>query len=125
MKFCLVMFIMINTVNLSFSQLINTQDSKIAKPLFVLFSHNEILVKADTLKGFHDLPPKYIKSLNVEKDSIVLRKYGLAAKEGVIEFYLDDEKYPNAFDSLKKGTFKKTYHPTEQDYKNYKGRLVH
>jgi hypothetical protein len=40
--------------------------------------------------------PKYIKSINVLKDSIATKKFGPGAKAGVIQIYLDDDKYPDA-----------------------------
>jgi len=123
MKFYLIIFIVVGIIESSFSQSINNQNVRTEKPLWVLFSHNEIILKADTLKGFHNLPPKYIKSLNVQKDSIMLKKYGAAAKDGVLEVYLNDKEYPDAYDSLKKGNFRKMYHPTEQDLKKYNGKF--
>ncbi len=42
-----------------------------------------------------------IKSINILKDSISTWRYGKAAKNGVVEIYLNDEKYPNAYKLLK------------------------
>ena len=74
------------------------------KPLYVVFSHNKIVFKADSLSGA--VSPNAIKSINIPKDSISAVKYGKAAQNGVIEIYLDDEHYPNAYKSLQTDSFK-------------------
>ena len=106
MKAYLVILIIVFTVKLSVAQVNKTEKLNTTKPFFVLFSHNQTIVNADTLKSFHDLPSSHIKSINVLKDSAMVKKYGSNAKDGVIEIYLDDKKYPMALDSLKKATYK-------------------
>lgn len=68
------------------------------KPLFVIYSLNNIILKGDTITG--NLPPEAINSINVIKDSTANLKYGSAAKYGVIEIFLNDEKYPEAYKTL-------------------------
>lgn len=68
------------------------------KPLVVIFSHNKIISKADTMST--DLSPEAIKSINVLRDSLANLKYGSAAQYGVIEIFLNDEKYPEAYKKL-------------------------
>ena len=70
-------------------------------PLWVIYSHEKIILKADTLvNGLDTSVVKFIKSVNLLKDStsVINKRYGkLAQQNGVVEIYLDDEKYPNAY----------------------------
>ena len=65
------------------------------KQFYVIFSHGKIISKADTMSAA--LLPQTIKSLSVLKDSTATLKYGSVGKNGVIEIYLNDDKYPNAY----------------------------
>jgi hypothetical protein len=77
------------------------------KPLVIVFTHrqpNGIIMDVDSMSKIN---PKFIKSINVLKDSTATSKYGNAAKGGVIQIYLDDDKYPDADKLLlKKDTIK-------------------
>ncbi|MEJ6980835.1 hypothetical protein WG906_10265 [Pedobacter sp. P351] len=73
----------------------------IRKPLYVVFSHNKIIAKGDSI--LPSLLPDAIKSINVVKDSIANLKYGSAAQHGVIEIFLNDDKYPEAYKTFIKG----------------------
>lgn len=65
------------------------------KPFYVIFSHDKIISKADTMSAA--ILPQTIKSFNVLKDSTATLKYGSLGKNGVIEIYLNDDKYPEAY----------------------------
>ena len=73
--------------------------------MYVIYSRNEIVFKSDTSVQqnlvFNALCPEYIQSLNVLKDSLSLAKYGGMAKNGVIEIYLNDAKYPSLYKYFK------------------------
>lgn len=67
-------------------------------PLWVIYSHDEVIYKSDTLssKPVGNLSPDYIKSIIVLKGENATVKYGGIAKNGAIEIYINDEKYPEA-----------------------------
>ena len=74
----------------------------IAPPLYIIFSHNKIIYKSAPSvnkidSSFNQIPPAAIKSINVINSSEAVTKYGVTAKNGAIEIYLDDEHFPNAF----------------------------
>jgi hypothetical protein len=78
----------------------------ITLPLYVIFSHNKIIYKSAPSvnkidSSFNQIPPAAIKSINVINSSEAITKYGVAAKNGAIEIYLDDEHFSNAFRFLK------------------------
>jgi hypothetical protein len=65
------------------------------KPLFVVFLKGKQVFVADTaLKAIN---PDDINSISVLKDSISTKSYGPAGRNGVVEIYLKDEKFPNGF----------------------------
>jgi len=68
-------------------------------PLYIIKSHHQE-VKSSATK-LYNIDTKWIKSIDVSKDSIVLAKYGGQAKNGVFIITLDDEKFPNAFEQWK------------------------
>ncbi|MDB5118380.1 MAG: hypothetical protein JWQ79_3872 [Mucilaginibacter sp.] len=77
-----------------------SRSSLMAPPLMVIMSHDKLIYKS--LAGdMSKLSPDYIKSINILKDSLSTVKYGSAAKNGVIEIYLDDQKYPDAYKIFK------------------------
>jgi len=65
------------------------------RPFYVIFSHGKIISKADTISAA--ILPQTIKSLNVLKDSTETLKYGTAGQHGVIEIYLNDDEFPDAY----------------------------
>ncbi len=69
--------------------------------LYVIKSKNgEIKVKGgNTLSSIN---PQAIKSINVFKDSTAIKKYGNEAREGVVEVFINDDKYPDLFNKLEK-----------------------
>ena len=76
--------------------------SSIASPLIVIFSHDKIIYKSTGSSDMlSKISPQAIKSINVLKGSSTLVKYGDLAKDGVIEIYLDDKNYPDAYKLLK------------------------
>jgi hypothetical protein len=69
-------------------------------PLYLIYSHNRLIFKSDTSGNtapLNALNPRQFKSIHVLKDSLSLSKYGGMAKNGIIEIYLDDEKFPDAY----------------------------
>lgn len=73
-----------------------------APPLMVVFSHDRVIYRSLAAEGnMSKLSPDCIKSIYVLKDSSSVAKYGSAAKNGVIEIYIDDEKYPDAYKVFK------------------------
>jgi hypothetical protein len=69
------------------------------KPLWVVFSKGEIVLKADSIPF---IDPNKIQSINIVKDSVSSKQYGALAKNGVIEITIDDKKHPKEYDRLKK-----------------------
>jgi hypothetical protein len=76
-----------------------SRGSIIAKPLVIVYSHNKTFITDSSL---NTLNPKVIKSINVLKDSISTKQYGLAGRNGVIQIYIDDDKYPDAYKIFEK-----------------------
>lgn len=68
-------------------------------PLYIIKSHLQE-VKSSGAK-LYSVNTKWIKSIEVLKDSTILAKYGSQAKNGVVVITLDDEKFPKAFEQLK------------------------
>lgn len=119
MKFSFVLLLFLLVFDLSFAQINGKLGEPVRiricapsraellnmkKPLYVVFSHNKIVFKADSISG--TVSPNAIKSINIPKDSISVIKYGKAAQNGVVEIYLDDEHYPNAYKLLQADSFK-------------------
>jgi hypothetical protein len=78
-------------------------------PLYLIYSHNRLIFKSDTFANtapLNALNPQHFKSINILKDSVSLSKYGGIAKNGVIEIYLDDEKFPDAYKAFKLDSLK-------------------
>jgi hypothetical protein len=80
------------------------------QPMIIIYSRDKVLYQSDTLphKTFQPLSflnPQSIKKISILKDTAQTKKYGGMAKNGVIEVYLDDKKYPKArkilLDSIK------------------------
>lgn len=70
--------------------------------LMVIFSHDTVIYRSFATEGaMSKLSPDHIKSINVLKDSLSIAKYGSAAKNGVIEIYINDQKYPDAYKIFK------------------------
>jgi hypothetical protein len=95
MKSILLIFLLSITYTIA-----NAQST--AKPMVMVYTHrqpNGIIIDVDSMGKIN---PKFIKAINVLKDSTSTSKYGNAAKGGVIQVYLDDEKYPDAYKLLMK-----------------------
>jgi hypothetical protein len=73
-----------------------------SKPMVLVYSHKQTSVIYIDVDSISKIDPKFIKSINVLKDSTATRIYGNGAKAGVIQIYLDDEKYPDAYKLLMK-----------------------
>ena len=71
-------------------------------PLFVYFSHAKEVLRDSNSTTLSSLDPKIIKKVAILKDSVAVNKYGKDARKGVVEIYLDDEKYPDAYKTLHK-----------------------
>ena len=69
------------------------------KPLFVVFLKGKQVLVADT--ALKMINPDDINSITVLKDSTSTKPYGSAGKNGVVEIYLKDEKFPNGFMPVK------------------------
>ena len=79
-----------------------SRGSLMAPVLMVIFSHDTAIYRSlATERAMSKLSPEYIRSINVLKDSLSIAKYGSAAKNGVIEIYIDDQKYPDAYKIFK------------------------
>lgn len=79
-----------------------SRGSLIAPVLMVIFSHDTVVYRSlATEGGMSKLSPDHIRSINVLKDSLSIAKYGSVAKNGVIEIYIDDQKYPDAYKVFK------------------------
>jgi hypothetical protein len=76
-----------------------SRGSIITKPLVIVYSHNKTFITDSSL---NTLNPKVIKSINVLKDSTSTKQYGLAGRNGVIQIYIDDDKYPDAYKVFEK-----------------------
>ena len=74
--------------------------------LYVIKSKNgEIKVRCgNTLST---ISPQAIKSINVSKDSVAIKKYGNEARDGVVEVFLNDDKYPDLYNQIEKEISKK------------------
>jgi hypothetical protein len=70
------------------------------KPLVVVYSGKKHLEANDT--ALQLIKPETIKSIEVLKDSAAVGKHGESARFGVIEVYLNKEKYPKVYNELKK-----------------------
>jgi len=74
----------------------------LAPPLIIIFSHDKIIYRSAESSGILDkISPQTIKTINILKDSLSVAKFGVEAKNGVIEIYLDDKNYPDAYKLLK------------------------
>jgi hypothetical protein len=79
-----------------------SRSALIGSPLVIIYSHDKVIFQsADDHGVMSNIPPQFIKSVNVFKDSLTVAKFGSTAKNGVIEIYLDDEKYPDAYKVVK------------------------
>jgi hypothetical protein len=74
--------------------------------LYVIKSKNgEFKVKGgNTLSS---ISPQAIKSINVYKNSTAIKKYGNEARDGVVEIFLNDDKYPDLYNEIEKEVSKK------------------
>ena len=72
-----------------------------APPLIVIFSHDKVIYKSSEQGALNKISPQSIKSIIILKDSSSVAKYGDSAKNGVIQIYLDDQKYPGAYKAFK------------------------
>ena len=71
-----------------------SRGSIITKPLVIVYSHNKTFITDSSLNM---LNPKFIKKIDILKDSISTKQYGIAGQNGVIQIYIDDDKYPDAY----------------------------
>jgi hypothetical protein len=77
------------------------------KPMVLVYTHHQTIGIHMEVDSISKIDPKFIKSIKVLKDSAATRMYGDAAKAGVIQVYIDDEKYPDAYKLFdKKGAVK-------------------
>jgi hypothetical protein len=71
----------------------------------VIKSHNQTFCFIDTggATKLQAINPQWVKKIDILKDRLITAKdYGEAGKNGVVEITLDDEKYPDAYQSLLK-----------------------
>ncbi|MBW4891544.1 hypothetical protein KXQ82_17585 [Mucilaginibacter sp. HMF5004] len=74
-----------------------SRSSILTKPLVLIYTHNQTIRINIGIDSIDKIEPKSIKSINVLKDAKATSMYGDAAKAGVVQIYLDDEKYPDAY----------------------------
>ena len=67
------------------------------KPLYVVFLKGKQVYTTNNDTALNVINPKYIDSINVLKDNTSTKPYGLAGRNGVVEIYLKDKKFPNGF----------------------------
>ncbi|SFS93235.1 hypothetical protein SAMN04487890_106236 [Mucilaginibacter polytrichastri] len=72
-------------------------------PLYVIKSRNEEFKMKSTI-GMSYIEPGAIKSILVLKDSVTTSKYGAEAKYGVILVTVNDDKYPDLYNKIKKAS---------------------
>jgi hypothetical protein len=73
----------------------------LAPPLIVVFSHDKIIFKSATANAINKISPNAIQAVNVLKDSTSIAKYGALAKNGIVEIYINDKDYPEAYKAFK------------------------
>ncbi len=64
------------------------------QPLVLVYSHDKIYVSDTSLSR---LPPKAIKSINVLRDTSLIKTYGNAARNGTMQVYINDKEFPDAY----------------------------
>jgi ribosomal protein L23 len=64
-------------------------------PLYMIKSHKQEI--KTSVNALNAIDPKWIKTINVTKDSATIANYGTQAKNGIVVVVLDDDKFPNAF----------------------------
>ncbi len=78
-------------------------------PLVMVMSHSKTFIIADS--NLNIINPSWIKTINVLKGDNAIKNYGEAGKNGVIEITINDEKYPDAYQSIQKDDIKNSNQP--------------